>query len=442
MSPLSELVSIQNQAYQNALSQIKLAPENEPVFEELKHLVNADGAGSWPPRATHGDTWPAVLRPYHDIYLEVAPYLSTENISTNNDVNTERRNSFRERVRKALHERVNLPSVKGILSATENEGNAAGITPPASFNGFSACIAYMRHAYRWALVPVVKVGQEKKIIDFPEELTLPWSFICRRYGVTSKGGNIMTNYLCNFDEQGRIIYEFNGALSELIRTAEYNFSYMFVATERFALPIYHEMATSIFHYNRGDKQACLVSLKAIVGQLPALLRVFSKTLIETQISTKVWMQYVQGPAAWGAGEIINGEYIEYDGLSGSHATFFRVADAFLALAPYFSEEGMRRYIPESQRKLFQAMQDHGFREKATEAGDELIGVEIENILKQLRLFRATHRARIHKYLTVPAPERLIMTAGRSVLESEQIPEIDTAMKHLDGILEKRLKLTK
>jgi hypothetical protein len=35
-----------------------------------------------------------------------------------------------------------------------------------------------------------------------------------------------------------------------------------------------------------------------------------------------------------------------------------------------------------------------------------------------------------------------MTAGRSVLESEQIPEIDTAMKHLDGILEKRLKLTK
>jgi hypothetical protein len=199
----------------------------------LKHLVNADGAGSWPPRATHGDTWPAVLRPYHDIYLEVAPYLSTENISTNNEVNTERRTSFRERVRKALHERVNLPSVKDILSATENEGNAAGITPPASFNGFSACIAYMRHAYRWALIPVVKAGQEEKIIDFPEELTLPWSFICRRYGITSKGGNIMTNYFCNFDEQGHIIYEINGALSELIRTAEYNFSYMFVATERF-----------------------------------------------------------------------------------------------------------------------------------------------------------------------------------------------------------------
>lgn len=152
-----------------------------------------------------------------------------------------------------------------------------------------------------------------------------------------------------------------------------------------ALPIYHEMATSIFHYSRGDKQACLMSLKAIVGQLPALLRVFSKMLVETQISTKVWMQYVQGPTAWGAGEMINGEYIEYDGLSGSHATFFRVADAFLALAPYFSEENMRRYIPESQRKLFQAIQYHGFREKAKEAGDELIGVEIENMLKQLRV---------------------------------------------------------
>ncbi len=35
-----------------------------------------------------------------------------------------------------------------------------------------------------------------------------------------------------------------------------------------------------------------------------------------------------------------------------------------------------------------------------------------------------------------------MTAGRSVLESEEIPEIDTAIKHLDAILEKRLKMTK
>ena len=46
---------------------------------------------------------------------------------------------------------------------------------------------------------------------------------------------------------------------------------------------------------------------------------------------------------------------------------------------------MRRYIPESQRKLCQAMQEHGFREKAKEAGDDLIGVELENMLKQMRV---------------------------------------------------------
>lgn len=170
-----------------------------------------------------------------------------------------------------------------------------------------------------------------------------------------------------------------------------------------ALPIYHEMAKSITHYTRGNKQACLASLKAIVEQLPGLLRVFYKTLVEAQISPKVWMRYVQGPSGWGAGEMVNGEYVEYDGLSGSHTPFFRVADAFLGLSPYFSEENMRRYIPESQRKLCQAIQEHGFREKAKEAGDDLIGIEIENMLKQLRVS------------TLPSPTIYIYTVARTYI---------------------------
>lgn len=135
-------------------------------------------------------------------------------------------------MRKALRERVNLPSVKSILCATESEDSSEGILSPASYNGFSACIANMRHAYRWGVIPVVKIAQEEKIIEFPEGLNLPWQFICRRYGVTSLGGNVMTNYFCNFDEQERIVYETNRALSDLIRTAEYNFSHMFVVIER------------------------------------------------------------------------------------------------------------------------------------------------------------------------------------------------------------------
>lgn len=165
------------------------------------------------------------------------PYLATEDVITDNYINTERRDSFRERVRKALCERVDLPSIKHILCATENKGNCEGILSPASYNGFSACIATMRHVYRWGVIPVVKVAQEEKIIDFPEELNLPWPFICRRYGVTSKGGNVMTNYFCNFDEQERIVYEINGALSDLIRTAEYNFSHIFVVVERLVCTI-------------------------------------------------------------------------------------------------------------------------------------------------------------------------------------------------------------
>lgn len=58
-----------------------------------------------------------------------------------------------------------------------------------------------------------------------------------------------------------------------------------------------------------------------------------------------------------------------------------------------------------------------------------------------QVFRAGHRARVVPYLTIPAPERLIMTAGKSVLESETIQTVEGAIDFLDDMLEKRLKET-
>ncbi|KAL4784551.1 hypothetical protein BJX76DRAFT_356907 [Aspergillus varians] len=432
--------------HESALAQTERTGQNVPVSRALKHLVDTDGAGTWPPKATHGNTWPAALRPYHAIYLELAPYLATEDVVVDNDINAERCNSFRKRMREALQERVNLADVKAILSATETgnreeNGNEQALTA-ARYNGFSACIANLRHAFRWGVVPVVRVVQEEKIIDFPPELDMPWPFICRRYGVTSMGGNVMANYFCNFDDQERIVYQINCGLSDVIRTAEYNFAHMFVVIERLSLPIYHEMAQAITHFSTGNEKACLASLRAINAQFPAPLKVFYKTLVDTHISPKVWMHYVQGPTGWAAGEIIDGEYVEYDGLSGSHIPVFRIADAFLGVPAYFTEENLRRYIPRAQREFCDALCGFGLRERAREAGNGLIEGEMEKMVKQLRAFRATHRGRIHKYLSAPAPERLIMTAGKSVLESEQIPKIETAIQHLDGILAKRIEETK
>jgi len=97
------------------------------------------------------------------------------------------------------------------------------------------------------------------------------------------------------------------------------------------------------------------------------------------------MPYVQGFQGWAAGEIIDGVYVEYDGLSGNQLPFFHIVDAFVGLDPYLSEENMLRYIPLSQRKLSISLRKHSFRHKAKLAGDIEIETEMEKIVKQLRV---------------------------------------------------------
>ncbi|KAL2831593.1 hypothetical protein BJY01DRAFT_107963 [Aspergillus pseudoustus] len=417
-----------------AVSQLKQDSETHEVVDALCQLVADHGAGTWPPRASHGYSWPAALLPYHEIYLGLAPQLATEDVRA--EAGAARCENFRQTVRSALQKRVNLVEVLAILS---NVGEDQ--LKREHCNGFFACIANMRHAFRWGTIPVVKAVQEQKLIDFPIELDAPWDLLSRYYGVTSKGGNMMANYLCNFDEQGRIVYQINYTMPELIKTAEYNFTHMFVGVERMAFPIYYKMARSIILFERRDFDACRICLQDINRQFRQPLEVFYSTLVEAVISSKVWMPYVQGFAGWGAGEIKDGDYVEYDGLSGSHALFFRVVDAFLGLPPYFTDENMQRYIPKSQRRLCDVMGAHSFREQVRKFELHQLDSELDSITKQLRAFRAAHRARIQKYLRVPAPERFIMTAGKSVIESAEIPGIEDAMHYLDSILARRLKQT-
>lgn len=98
------------------------------------------------------------------------------------------------------------------------------------------------------------------------------------------------------------------------------------------------------------------------------------------------MSYVQGFQAWGAGEIIDGVYVEFDAVSGNQLPFFHIVDAFLGLDPYLNEENRFRYIPLSQRELSASLRKHSFRDKAKLAGDFEIETEMEKILKQIRVF--------------------------------------------------------
>ncbi|KAL4866484.1 hypothetical protein BDV12DRAFT_199085 [Aspergillus spectabilis] len=170
----------------HALSQLKHEPSLNTVHKELKHLIEADGAGSWPLRAVHGDVWFEILQPYHEIYLKGSPFLATEDVVVDDVLNTKRCNSF-------------------------NTGGSPGTSDGMCFqlcdNGFYTCIAKIQHAYRWGIIPVVKAAQEQKILDLPAELGEPWTILRQRFGVTSLGGNIMANHFCNFDEEERIVYQ-------------------------------------------------------------------------------------------------------------------------------------------------------------------------------------------------------------------------------------------
>ena len=84
---------------------------------------------------------------------------------------------------------------------------------------------------RWATNPVVKVAQEEKQISFPLEIDMPWSFIQRRFDITSPSGNIMANAVCNLDTHGKVVYPVNEGMSDTVRSTELAWSRIFYDSE-------------------------------------------------------------------------------------------------------------------------------------------------------------------------------------------------------------------
>jgi hypothetical protein len=145
------------------------------------------------------------------------------------------------------------------------------------------------------------------------------------------------------------------------------------------------MVKSIISFEHGQRDKCLHFLKSINTQLRLPLKVYYDTLVESKISRSVWLSYVQGFQGWAAGEMIDGNYVEYDGLSGNQLPLFQIVDAFVGLNRYLDEENMLRYIPLSQRKLTMSLRQNCFRHKAKQDGDSEIEAEMLKIIKQLRV---------------------------------------------------------
>jgi len=133
-------------APEDVLAQIKAIQGDHETARLLQKLIETGGGGSWPPRSSHGDAWPTALRPYHNIYLELAPLLPAREVSLDADVNSKRRLIYRTHMRKLLHDHVDLSAVEAILSAIET-GDEPTLAVDAC-NGFFACIAISRHSFR------------------------------------------------------------------------------------------------------------------------------------------------------------------------------------------------------------------------------------------------------------------------------------------------------
>ncbi|ETS86188.1 hypothetical protein PFICI_00016 [Pestalotiopsis fici W106-1] len=409
--------------------------KSHELVSAFSSLVAEDGAGAWPPVATHS-CWPMALRPYKQVYLEMIQHLSVETPSLDDGVNRERCDNFRSLMRKLLAERITIVNVTKLMQQMEN-GNLE-ILPRDQINGFYCVIANCRHAYRWATIPVVKVAQNEKIVDFPPELEIPWPFLQRHFGVNADSGNNTANVLLNFDDAGERVYKINIGRSDVIRNSEDTFFRMFRDVEIMGYPIYKEMIGAVVSFEEDDQDSCLEHLKNITSLLRNLLKIFYERLSESHVSRSVWLSYIQGFQGWGVGRITNGNFVKYEGVSGNHVLFFQALDAFLGLPPYLKEDALVCYIPLRQRELCIAFRDHSFWPKVNDEDCRPIRDQLVKIIKHMKRFRTAHRSRVMPYLKEPAPERLTMTAGKGVLQG---PSPDESLRQLDVMMVERLQQT-
>jgi hypothetical protein len=127
------------------LEDLKALKIRHDVHSAFMTLINDEGAGSWPPRATH-DEFPPALRSYRQIYAAMAPLLATANPSLDDECNKIRCQEFRSRMQALLTEKVDMKAARSALETVQS-GNWDAF-PRDAYNGFYSCIACLRHAYR------------------------------------------------------------------------------------------------------------------------------------------------------------------------------------------------------------------------------------------------------------------------------------------------------
>ncbi|KAJ7982926.1 hypothetical protein DFH06DRAFT_1171944 [Mycena polygramma] len=394
----------------------------------LDGLINTGGGGTWPPKATFVNTWPASLRPYHYVYFAVAGLIPVSEPSLKDEENRTRIDKFRHSLCAALKDTVDLEAVRRTLDTDDKQ------MEPSGWMGFFACIAYMKHAYRWGVSPVVREAQHETNLSFPEYLEIPWAVLQRRFGVSSPGGNLTSNIYYDFNDQDELEYKFTVGMSDVHRETERWNATLFLQMERKAVPIYHLMVVAIEYVGSGRPLEALEALKSVNSRLKEVFKYFFDNLTDSNVSRQLWMAYVQGPHGWALDGI--------DGVSGGQSLVIRTVDAFLGIRPFPTAEIEALHLPQPQRTWLDALRKADIRAAAKAQNSKNLEAELEAMVKHLRIWRMGHMRRMVAYEGVPRPERQNMTAGKSLVAGNIAPDEDAMVEHLRKQLALRLMQTR
>lgn len=163
------------------------------------------------------------------------------------------------------------------------------------------------------------------------------------------------------------------------------------------------MVRAIVSFEAGHKGECLEEVKRVVLHQRRLTRLFHESIQEERVSRTVWLSYVQGFQGWGAGRVIDGDFVQFNGVSGNHVLVFQALDAFLGLDRYLADEDMERYIPANQRHFCAALKEASLRSRVQlgYGGDDKLDAMIESemgkLAQQMRVSGGPARPQGHAY---------------------------------------------
>lgn len=434
----------------------------------LEHLIEFDGAGSWPPVAATSDAWPAALVPYDLVAREVPErmcILCDDELPLDQSGQRKVIDAFRAWLAKCLQESVDLDAVMALLPS---EGGASPSMGQATCNGFFGCLTYLRHAYRWGSVPILAAAQEEKALDMPAELDGPCAAFHNYYGLECHGGSMFSLVMLNAQKcrtnanggAGEIAAGAKGACDAfgMTRTfcrgdpakTESNFNVMMVEMEDRALPMYRAMA-HVRDLCRRWKDGCddddddereriasSVSEALVEAKrgMVAHWKPFYSALAPSSVPQGHWIPYVQGPQAWGL----------YDdkGLTGAHSLSPAAIDAFLGMAssdsPSFVSvaESRRKHLTRAALAFIASLQDTQSAlaplvrwEAQTRRSDSAINKHYTDLYASMNLWRSHHRKKMQHYFEVNGArkERRLMTAGGGLVKEAY--GVDTAQNMTD-----------